>query len=211
MPEYADAFDLMVPRDVQVDLMQMLVMPYQVSANTGLQYPEGTRKKYQPQLLHADVEIAFRGIAARHPGVVELEECRARNNSYHYVRLRVDRVLITVSAVGAPLEMPRDADHRETMSRIQWELFGANPESADRWLYAILLHGHDGQDTSQPNFATVAFPDAYYNAFVDHIPLFKRYAEELQTSLGVRPEDVDDIGRVLRRRHRKIEDGPESA
>ena len=56
MGEYTEMFDASIPRAVQVGLLEMLIQPYQTSALVGSQYPEGTRRKFQPIQLLADVE-----------------------------------------------------------------------------------------------------------------------------------------------------------
>lgn len=205
MGEYAAMFDAEVPRAVQVGLMEMLVQPYQTSAIAGSQYPEGTRKKFQPIQLLADVEMAMRSLGARHRGIVTVEECRTDGNTYDYVRLRCGRVFLTASTVAAPLEVPRSAEFRKSIARVQRDLFG---RAEDGMLYAVIAHGHDREDTSRPAFVTVGFPDAdYSDEYADHIPLFKRFPSELEASLGIRPEDVNDVGQVIRRRERGTSEG----
>jgi hypothetical protein len=111
----------------------------------------------------------------------------AIGNCFH-TELRLDRVIITVSAVESPGDIVREAVFRKGLAQDnQLNLFfEAEPPPEDASLYAIVLHGPAAAGLlPSPGFIRIAFPardcDKYVDSFnlLDHFPILQTEIDKL--------------------------------
>lgn len=109
-------------------------------------------------------------LVRRYPSIEAYPAPNASKNCSHACVEVPEQICWTASLVDSPGSLVRPAMFREEYAqRAQGDLF--IPEEPERKFraYAILLHGHDADDLSQPRFVWVAFPDRdcsmYFTAF----------------------------------------------
>lgn len=191
-----------VPRDFLEKSLRGLFAIYPMALqDVNKRFPPAEAHDLLPHYRRAMFESEWRKIAKEFPEVRASFKTNKTKNAWH-TRIKCGKVILTVSAVESPGEMVRYADFRKTLAERQTDLFRAVncDDNEDGCYYAILLHGHMGNDLSKPGFAEFGVPDNECQGYLERINLFLEFPYTLETLQVTATEEIiaDDIWPELR-------------
>ncbi len=116
------------------------------------------RRRMIGHIRHSLIEEEVRKLDGRIEGVSATSQPYC-NNSGSFSLLKIDDALVSVSCVKNPSTMPREAEFRAALRRInQWTL-GESTDGNGPRQHILVIHGPTVDDWSQTEFIYAAKPD----------------------------------------------------